>query len=193
MFTPLPASRQRAAVAFLNQHAFRTPDYLIDPSMLRKFEATGSLDRIGAAQRTILNLLLTNQRLARLIELEALAERPSEVYSLGQMLADVRRGVWSEAYTGAAIDPYRRRLQRAHLELLAQKINPPAAPTGVPVQLAALLGGGSIADARALLRGDLIELDRELAAAVGRTSDRTTRLHLQDARDQIDRILHPQR
>jgi hypothetical protein len=193
VFTPLPASRQRAAVAFLNQHAFRTPDYLIDPSVLRKFEATGSLDRIGAAQRNILNLLLANQRLARLIELEALAERPSEVYTLGQMLGDVRRGVWSEAHTGAAIDPYRRRLQRAHLELLAQKINPPAAPAGVPPQLAALLGGGSIADARALLRGDLMELDRDLAGAVGRTTDRTTRLHLQDARDQIDRILHPQR
>jgi hypothetical protein len=32
-------------------------------------------------------------------------------------------------------------------------------------------------------------LDRELAAAVGRTADRTSRAHLQDARDQIRKML----
>jgi hypothetical protein len=195
VYTPVSAARQRAAVAFLNEHAFRTPTWLLDPSLLRKFEATGSLDRIGAAQRNILNQLLTNQRLNRMVELEALESRPGEEYTLAELLADLRRGVWSELRTGAPIDAYRRRLQRAYIELLGQKVNPPAVnlPPGTSPQVTALVAAQSVADARALLRGDLAELDRELAAAMGRTADRTTRLHLEDARAQLERILHPER
>jgi hypothetical protein len=194
VYTPTSAARQRAAVAFLNENAFRTPDYLLDTSILRKIEPTGSLDRIGGAQRRVLNVLLDNARLQRMIENEALANG-ARVYTLGEMLGDLRRGVWREASTGAPIDPYRRRLQRGYLELLGAKINPaaPAAPAGVPPQLLALLGPQSAPDARALLRGELVDLDRELAGAVGRTSDRTSRLHLLDARAQIDRILNPER
>ncbi|MDF1505220.1 zinc-dependent metalloprotease, partial [Roseisolibacter sp. H3M3-2] len=194
VYTPVPAARQRAAVAFLNANAFRTPDYLLDPSILRKIEAAGSIDRIGSAQRRVLNVLLDNTRLQRMIENEALAGG-APAYALGDMLADLRRGVWSETASGAAIDPYRRRLQRTYLELLGAKINPPAAatPAGIPPQLAALLTPPTANDARALLRGELVDLDRQLAGAVGRTGDRTSRLHLMDARAQIGRILNPER
>jgi hypothetical protein len=34
-------------------------------------------------------------------------------------------------------------------------------------------------------------LDRELAAAIPKTSDRATRAHFQDARDQIKEMLDP--
>jgi len=195
VYTPVSAARQREAVRFLNEQAFRTPSFLLDPSVLRKFEATGSLDRIGAAQRAILNQLLTNQRLARMVELEALSTRRGEEYTLADMLGDLRRGVWEELRTGAPIDAYRRRLQRAHVELLGQKVNPPAVslPPGASPQVAALVSAQGAADARALLRGDLVDLDRELAAAMARTSDRTTRLHLADTRAQIERILEPGR
>jgi hypothetical protein len=195
VYTPVSAARQREAVRFLNEQAFRTPTYLLDPSLLRKFEATGSLDRIGAAQRNVLNQLLGNQRLNRMVELEALAARPGDEYSLAEMLGDLRRGVWEELRTGAPIDAYRRRLQRAYVELLGQKVNPPAItlPPGATPQVAALVAAQGVGDARALLRGDLADLDRELAEAAGRVGDRTTRLHLADMRAQIGRILHPDR
>ena len=193
VFTPIPAARQRAAVAFLNEHAFRTPEYLIDESILRRIEPTGSLDRIGNAQRRVLSALLDNAKLQRMVENEA--HQGASAYTLGEMLGDVRRGVWSEIYRGGTIDPYRRRLQRNYLDAMASKLNPPSAPAlppGVPPQLAALLGPQSAPDARPLLRGELLDLDRELAAAAGRTGDRTTRLHLLDARAQIERILYPE-
>jgi hypothetical protein len=195
VYTPVPAARQREAVAFLNEHAFRTPTFLLDLGLLRKFEATGSLDRIGNAQRALLNQLLNTQRLNRMVELEALAARPGETYGLGSMLGDLRRGVWAELQTGAPIDAYRRRLQRNYVDLLGQKINPGGVslPAGAPAQLVAQAAAQSAPDARALLRGDLVDLDRELAAAVGRAADRTTRLHLEDVRAQIERILHPER
>ncbi|MGH7720368.1 MAG: hypothetical protein ACREON_16180 [Gemmatimonadaceae bacterium] len=48
-------------------------------------------------------------------------------------------------------------------------------------------------DARALLRGELRELDRTLGAAIGRAADRTVRLHLEDARLEIEKMLDPSR
>ena len=195
VYTPIPKAHQKAAVAFLNANAFATPTYLLDPAVLRRIEAAGSIDRVGSAQRRVLSTLLENRRLERMIELEGLAPNRSAVYTAGEMLGDVRRGVWTEISRGATIDPYRRRLQLGYLDVIGSKINPPAdggVPAGIPRELAPLFASPPAPDARALLRGELVDLDRELAGAVGRTSDRTTRLHLQGARDQIDRILHPE-
>ena len=194
VWEPLPTARQRDAVRFLNEHAFRTPEFFLEPSLLRKVEAQGSLNRIGNAQRGVLNGLLANDRLQRMVEFEALAASGERPYRLGEFLGDVRRGVWSEIYGGRPVDAYRRRLQRGYLELMGQKINPPTGPAGqLPPGFPGAAAGGAAAlgDVRALLRGELLDLDRELAAAVGRTSDRTSRLHLQDARDQIRKILDP--
>jgi hypothetical protein len=140
VYTPIPRARQKAAVAFLNQNAFVTPTFLLDASILRKIEPAGSIDRVGAAQRRVLNTLLDNSRLQRMIEIEGFATRATpalsraDVYPLGEMLGDVRRGVWGEIYRGQAIDPYRRRLQTTYLDLLGAKINPPApaAPLTIP-------------------------------------------------------------
>lgn len=194
VYTPVSRARQKAAVAFLAENAFRTPGYLLDPALLRKIEPSGSIDRVGAAQRRVLTTLLDNQRMQRMIELEGLARRRADVYPLGEMLGDVRRGVWTELARGTAIDPYRRRLQISYLEAMASKINPPTptAPLTIPGLGTLSLSAPAAPDARALLRGELVDLDRELGAAAGRTRDRTTRLHVQGARDQIQRILYPE-
>ena len=193
IYTRVPRARQKQAVAFLNANAFQTPDFLLDRNVLRKIEASGSIDRVGAAQRRVLNTLLDNARLQRMVEQEGMGT-DRDTYTVGEMLGDVRRGVWTELPRGAAIDPFRRRLQLAYLDVIASKLNPAPAPTlpaGLPPEVVRILTPVNAIDARALLRGELVDLDHEIAGAVGRTSDRTTRLHLQGARDQIDRILHP--
>jgi hypothetical protein len=61
--------------------------------------------------------------------------------------------------------------------------------------LAAFGGAGpssrALADFRGLLRAEMNDLSRELGAAVPRTTDRATRAHLEDARDQIRKMLDP--
>ena len=66
-FTPIAAARQVEAVAFLNTHAFDTPRFAVRPDILRRIEPTGALDRIKASQVRVLNQLLNNARIARLI------------------------------------------------------------------------------------------------------------------------------
>ncbi len=46
-------------------------------------------------------------------------------------------------------------------------------------------------DARAFVRGELKALSAQIVAAMGKTTDRATRLHLDDARDQIAKALDP--
>ncbi len=190
VYAPVSGARQRAAMRFLQDNAFATPMWLLDVSVLRKLEASGSIDRIGGAQAGVLAALVQNERMVRMIELDALPPT-GDRYTLPTMLTELRRGLWSEIYNGRTIDPYRRRLQRVYLEAMAAKLNPPP-----PNPLAALFGGGgasprALADVRGLLRAELNDLSRELAAANNRTSDRATRAHFEDARDQIRKMLNP--
>ena len=190
VWTPVSRARQKAAMKFLNEQVFATPSYLIDVSILRRLESDGNINRVAGAQARVLSSLVNNNRLQRLVEVEATSNGAKDVYSLGEMLTDLRRGLWSEVYAGKAVDAYRRRLQNTYLEAMASKIKPaPANPQ--EAQLAALFGM-SVAqprDFRALLKDEMRVLDRELASAMGRMSDRTSRAHLQDARDQIKTML----
>jgi hypothetical protein len=176
LFTPIPRERQAGAVRFLNDNAFQTPTWAINPEILRRIEPVGVLDRVRTGQLRVLNSLLSTPRIGRLVEQETLdgpaAYRPLE------FLADVRKGVWSEFYNGAPIkvDAYRRNLQRAYVETLADRING---------RLAA------VDDSRAFFRGELKALDADLRTAMARTTDRGTRLHVDDVRMQIERALDP--
>jgi len=194
-FTPIPPDRQRAAVSFIANNAFNTPDYLIDTRILQRIEPEGALRRVGTAQSRVLFALLDSDRLNRLAEYEAVAHNRSEVYPLGEMLGDVRRAVWAELPAGRVdIDPFRRTLQRAWLAQADSKLNPtpvmiitPSLPRAPRVRGTS----GPNTDVRALMRGELLDLDAALRAALPRAVDRTTRLHLLDARAEIKRILDP--
>ena len=190
VWTPVPRARQKDAMTFLNTQVFATPSYLTELSILRKLESDGNINRVAGAQARVLSSLVNNGRMQRMIELEATTPNKASVYSLGEMLTDLRRGLWKEIYAGQPIDAYRRRLQTLYLEAMASKIKP-AAPSAQEVAIAQFLGGGIVntRDFRPLLKDEMRTLDRELAAAIGRTGDRTTRAHLQDGRDQIKAML----
>ncbi|HEX6070781.1 MAG TPA: zinc-dependent metalloprotease [Longimicrobiaceae bacterium] len=194
-FTPISRARQAQAVRFLNEEAFETPDYFLDREILRRIEVEGALARVGRAQSRVLSSLLSNARLGRMMEFEALAGRQGEVYTAAELLTDVRRGLWSElGNRSVAVDAFRRNLQRAYLDEVGRKLNPPARTGGgevAPVPVSAATAGAP-GDVPALLRGELRLLDAELRAAIPRASDRTTRLHLEDARVRIARILDPE-
>ncbi len=175
-FMPVPKERQAAAVRFLNEHAFTTPTWAIKPEILRRIEPNGALDRIRASQLRVLSSLLSSARFARLVEQEAIDGRAA--YTPLQFLEDLRKGIWSELYTTSSvrIDAYRRNLQRAYIDLIANRLNGRPAVTD---------------DQRPFLRGELLALNQAILRAIARTANRETRLHLEDARDQIAKALDP--
>jgi len=65
--------------------------------------------------------------------------------------------------------------------------------SSAPTRARARSSVGPNNDVRALMRGELLSLDASIQSALSRTSDRTTRLHLLDSREEIRRILDPDR
>ncbi|HEY2805384.1 MAG TPA: zinc-dependent metalloprotease, partial [Gemmatimonadales bacterium] len=193
VYTPVPRDKQAQAVHFLIENAFTTPTYFLDPELLRRIEPTGSVERVRARQTAILNTLLQDARLSRLAEQAASPSAGSPAYTIGDLLGDLRRGLFSEAAsTRPATDGYRRNIQRAFVDAMDRLINTPLlnVPPNFPPQFAATLVPRP-ADARADARSELNALDTELRTALLRTSDHETRAHFEDLRARIERILHP--
>ncbi|MBL8983718.1 MAG: zinc-dependent metalloprotease, partial [Gemmatimonadetes bacterium] len=174
-----------------------TPTYFLVPEILRRIEVEGALRRIHQQQNGILGGLFNDRRMERLIEFEAMASNKADAYSLSEFVSDVRNGIFSELKaSNPASDAFRRELQRRFILVAASKINPPptpALPAGLPPEFAAQLAGPrATSDIRAVFRAELTALDRDLASAVGRARDATTRAHIADARAQIKRVLDPE-
>ena len=190
VYVPVSRARQAEAVRFINENVFKTPDYLIRPEIGARIEASGMIRRINAAQVRVLTNLLNDGRMNRLLEQEAVMRNAGESYALSRMLDDLRLGVWSELATNSpVIDGYRREFQLDFLGLIDRKINPPTTP--VVVQQFGTPQAALSDDAQSQLRGELVTLRGEIQRAIPRTSDRSTRLHLQGSLHRIENILDP--
>ena len=175
IFTTVSKERQAAAVKFLNDHAFKSPSFAVRPEVLRRVEPAGVLARIKNSQQRILNGLLNPARFDRLVEQEALDG--IKAYKPTEFLTDLRRGIFSElAAAQVTVDAYRRNTQRLLIDTLADRLN-----GRIPVT----------DDARAFFRGELRSLAASIRVAVRKAADRATRLHLEDAQDQIAKALDP--
>jgi hypothetical protein len=191
IFTPASRARQQAAVAFLNDRAFRTPEFLLDQDVLRRVKQSGVVDQISRAQTALLAALFNDSRMNRLVEQEAMATAAAPAYRLSDLLGDVRRGLFTELRRGTAIEVYRRNLQRNFITLLTDKLAPTPPPPPVPPFPGFIPPAPRPDEARAMIRGELRDLDAALATALPKVTDRETRVHLQDLRFRIDQALHP--
>ena len=177
-YDAVPADRQKAAVAFLNQHAFQVPPVLVNPDILQRLEPTGAADRILGNQRGVLGTLLNGRRVKRIAEL-ALRD-PEKAYKPADLINDLHEGIWSELKKNPVdIDLYRRNLQRAYLEQLAGPVENPETDS----------------DMTALARTELIRIIAEIkdVLAKGDANPVTSaaKTHLLDIRMRAEKALDP--
>jgi hypothetical protein len=193
VYTPLSRARQQEAMHFLSDNVFQTPTYLIQPDISRRIEAGGMITRITNAQARVLSSVLSDDRMNRLLDNEALA--PANSYTLASMLDDLKHGVWTElSQSRVSIDPYRRTLQNEFLNQIDRKLNPPpVTATPAPPFPGFTPPAPLSADARNELRGELVSVRADIRRAVGRAADRETQLHLEGADHQIGDILDPKK
>ena len=190
VYTPLSRERQQAAVRFLNANAFQTPTLLLDSTLERRYEPSGMGGRINAVQTSLLRSLLADDRMQRLIDYTAAtssttssaATSARDVYTITDLLNDVRRGLWSELTPPknghVRIDAYRRALQSSYLTLFDEKLN---------------LVHTTPSDAVAVMRDELVTLRADIGRAIPRTADSMTRAHLRASAEHITAILDPKR
>ncbi len=186
-FEPVPEARQREAVRYLNEAGFQVPEMFLDPDILRRIEPAGVVARFRTQQSRILNRLLSQSRLERLIEYEALSDDPEGEYTVTDLMDDLVDGVWGELDDGSVrVNTFRRNLQRAFLAAVDDRLNPTEEElnrTNNPVP------APWTSDIRAVMRATLEDLDAAAADAQSRAADPITRIHLRDVRTEIARIL----
>ncbi len=183
VYSFIPEARQKEAMNYLLENTFATPEWLLDRDILDRIQGTGSVSRITGAQASTLDQLLSPDRLARMAESESILG--NDTYTALEMMNDLRNGIWSEVRRGAAIDIYRRTLQRAYIERLGYLMSEDSESSR--------RGGVDVAqsDIRPMVRAELKTLRTTLRNGINRTSDAMTRYHLEDAVERIDKILDP--
>ncbi|WP_305981922.1 zinc-dependent metalloprotease [Roseivirga thermotolerans] len=184
VYTHAPKAKQKEAVEFLNNQLFNTPKWMLDNEILGRLQDYGAVESMRSLQVNTLYSLLEWRKLGRVIENAAL--NGSDAYTITELFSDVRNGIWSELRRGSAIDTYRRNLQRAHIERLETLLTEEAQSSRFAPSIDA-----SQSDIRAVARGELKALQSAIRAAIPRTSDSMSKLHLEDALVRVNNILDP--
>jgi hypothetical protein len=191
-FICVPRDKQKQAVQFLLDHAFTTPNRLLNPALLGQFRYSGAASDVQSQQRTLLQTLLNAGRISRLFDAEVLC--PDKAYTVVELVTDVQNGLWSELKgEQPKVEPLRRSLQADYLDILKKELDKPSTdqPTALP-QRARQFGGvpeTHTAEFRAVARMALRDLSKQIAATLPRAKDVATRAHLEDCQSEIEEAL----
>jgi hypothetical protein len=191
VYEPVPEAKQKEAVDFLNKNVFATPSWLLNNEILSRTGLSGT-SFIGQVQDAALNRLLSARTLNKLVETEA--NMGNAAYQLTELLADLRKGIFSELATARVSDPYRRNLQKSYTGYLINLITPASSTTSTVPGISITVGGGGLSDktdAKSVVRGYLTSLRAEIAASATRSTDPMTKYHLQDLAERITKALNP--
>jgi hypothetical protein len=136
-------------------------------------------------QDATLSSLLSNDRLVRLIETSSLNKAN---YSVDELISDLRRGIFSELKSNAAIDMYRRNLQKVFVSRVIDVALADKTATGN-------FDGKRISvldtDIPSIAKGQLVELKAQLKKASAVSTDRLTKFHLNDLVARIENAMKP--
>ncbi|MEJ7691942.1 zinc-dependent metalloprotease [Daejeonella sp.] len=192
VYTHVPQAKQKSAVRFINEQAFATPVWMLDRALLSKFDNAGIVERLRRTQVGVLNGILDFSRLNRVIDNSV--KNGAEAYSMDELFADLRNGIWSELKTGGNIDTYRRNLQRAYIERMSYLLNEnePAPLTQFGGQAVPQMDA-SQSDIRPMARYELKALAAQIRASQPKFSNTVIKSHMDDALVRIADALDPKK
>jgi hypothetical protein len=190
-FVRVPKEKQKESVRFLLASLFTTPSKLLDPKIVNQFKYTGVANDLMSQQKAVLNSLLSGSRLNRLFDAEVMGA--DKAYPVVELVGDLQDGIFSELKEAAPkVDPIRRNLQRAYLDILKKEFDDaPAAGGAGPIPRIPLFddGGGRVSELRAVARISLNKLANQIGAAEAKTTDIATKAHLEDLYSEIKSTL----
>jgi len=190
VYTHVDKTHQKNCLNFVNEQLFATPNWLIDKEIIGRTEYSGITERIRSTQVRTLNNILDLGTMMRMVENETL--NGTNAYTLISMMTDLRNGIWSELNTGKNIDTYRRNLQRAHVERLAELlISKDVKVTRKSSYVKTTTVTVKESDIIPIVRGELSKIKTDAQRAANLASNTLTKYHLQDIAKRIEGILDP--
>jgi len=186
-----PANLQREAVLFLDENVFKTPRWLLVPTILDNTEGD-PIGLINKVQTPVLTKLLSTSVLNRLISAEA--ADGSSAYKITDLYSDLQGVIFSELKSNAEIDVYRRNLQKAYVEKLIKILDPaPASPmSALTVQMRGMPTEINVAnsDVLSVTKAQLRDLSTLIKGSIAQSKG-LSKYHLQDLSERIDLALNP--
>ncbi len=194
VYTHVSKTKQKEAVKFIINEAFKTPNWMFDKPELAKFDNAEMVDRVRRIQTGVLNGILEGGRLARVIDNSV--KNGTNAYPINELFTDLRKGIWGEIETGGNIDTYRRNLQRGYIERLAYLMKDESTSAlSVLGSRAAQFGFTPVdisqSDIRPVVRQELKMLSASIKRALPKYGNIILKAHLEDALVRIDNILNP--
>jgi hypothetical protein len=215
-FVPVKMAQQRKALAFLQEHVLSEKYFKFSPALLRKLAADRWLhwgneyalyrgvdyplhQRILRIQSIVLDHLLDPAVLTRLQNNALKVDNDEQPLTIAEVFRTLTEGIWSEYPVKGAPDGkrpngssiIRRNLQRAHLKELTSLVLGSSDNGGFVI----FIGRSSAPvppDAKSLARMHLREIEGRITAALNDKSvtlEDTTRAHLEECRERIQRVL----
>ena len=186
LYEPVPAARQREALALLARDFLRSDSFRFAPQLLSRigidqFDRPANpfvsiADSVLGVQKAILEHLLSDAVAARLLESPGRVVDGRRVLRLAELHDRLQAAIWSEALAGRETDLLRRNLQREHLKRIAGTLIRPGAATP--------------ADAVALLRDKATRLAAVLRGAKSKPAlSRETRAHYAHSLNTLEEAL----
>ncbi|MFB2839195.1 zinc-dependent metalloprotease [Floridanema evergladense] len=195
-FVPTTLTKQRQALATLNEYIFAEDAFNFSPQLLNQLAPSrwnhwgNSVpisrldypihDRILRVQSTILRSLLDGDRLHRLLDIE-LKTLPGEALTIPELFDTLQNSIWTEIIGVEELKPIssiRRSLQREHLDILLEMV---LRKTEVPE------------DGRTLAWYELRQLQKALSAKLKKAEEKLdiyTIAHLEEVSDRITKTLN---
>lgn len=181
-------SKQREAVDFLNKNIFATPTWLLNNDIFNRTGLTGT-SVVGQVQDAVISRLLNARVLGKLTDAEAVLG--NSTYQVTELLADLKKGIFTELTSAKPVDIYRRNLQKSYVSSL---INLLAPVTTTMLSTGNIVSSGGLndkADAKSIIRAYLTGLRAEISGSAARSTDNMTKYHLQDLAERINKALNP--
>ncbi len=185
-FQPVPAMRQREALALLTNNLFKADSFKFPPSLLSRLSGNQmmfsyrpdiSINTVVLyLQTVVLDQLLSDAVAGRLRDSQEKLDNPKLALSLDELYTTLQSAVWSELKAGKDIPGMRRDLQREHLKRV----------TAALVRTSPLMR----ADGRSLQRLHAQELQRDILRAMGNGAlSPEARAHLAESHETLTQAL----
>lgn len=190
VYARISALQQKEAMSFFDRNLFTTPTWLLDQTVMDNV-GEDPVSIINRLQSPVISKLTSTSTLNKLISAEA--ADGAAAYKMTDLLDDLNASIFKELKSNAAIDLYRRNLQKNYVSKLIAIVKPPAAPAASAQQgMGMMMGGGaasaSQSDVISVVKAELRELSADIKSAKANASG-LSKYHLDDLSERIDSAL----
>jgi len=182
-----PKAIQKEAVAFVNNHLFTTPEWMLNYNILNKINNPVS-DQLSTIQDNVLGSVLSSSRLTKMA---VHANRFPNAYTIDELLTDMEKNILSEWTAKKSIDGHRRNLQKSYVERMIALLGTAAASPAAGGFTISVGVDSKKTDVSSVVRGHLNAMKNASQSAAAAATENMTKYHLQDITERIKRALEP--